>query len=235
MNDQLPVRPLQRDPGAETDEHGQHDDLRDGHDVARATGLRRAAVIDPGEQRDDRNRERLLERQHRGLESREPDQRQHQLEVGAESERIERAGDRVGEPAHPAAHEALRVLEPELYPQVAATGIVERGTELRVGRGREQRHDRIQQESQQQSRPGDAGRDAGQHEDAGADHRAHADHHDVEQPHLAAQAHLEGRVRGGRVGIAQAVSSVVARVTLRCSLRRSRGRTIPCQPLAAVP
>jgi hypothetical protein len=83
--DRLPIGSLQGDPDSEADEDRQDDDLADGDDVAGPARLRRPPVIDPGKQRNDADREPLLDWHEGRVETAQSDERQHQLEIGAEA------------------------------------------------------------------------------------------------------------------------------------------------------
>ncbi len=180
------------------DECQDDQDLPDRHHVSGLAGFRGAPVVDVREEDDGGDGQPLLDCHETEVDLRGAQRVEHELEIGPEAEGVERTGDRVGEPRHPPAQEAVGIGQGGLDPQVPAARVVKRASELRVGHRGEERHERVQSEDEQQRRAGHARRNTGQHEDAGTDHGPDTDHRDVEEAHLAAEtdfnSHGQSRV-----------------------------------------
>ncbi|MGD8810013.1 MAG: hypothetical protein PVG24_10435 [Gammaproteobacteria bacterium] len=107
-----------------------------------------------------------------------------------ESDRVERAGNDVAEPAHPAGQKTVRATEAFLDPDIAAAGARECCAELCIGERRQQRDEAIEEEDEHDGRSRGAGRNAAQGEDAGAYHSADAHHGDRKQAEVPTQPDL---------------------------------------------
>ncbi len=105
----LPTRAVHHCPEARDDEGTNDRDLADRDDVAGFTRLRRTPVVDQGEESTGGDRQPDLHAEQRGMELGSADEREHLLEIGAEAERVERAGHRVREPVHPAGQKAAGI------------------------------------------------------------------------------------------------------------------------------
>ena len=115
-------------------------------------------------------------------------------EITAEAEGIERTGDDIAKPEHPAGGKSCRTGKGFYDEGITASGFWIGRSQLGVTERGQESDQPVEEKGEQSGRPRFPGRNSGQNENARADHRPDADHGGVEKSQCPGKGNLSFRM-----------------------------------------